>query len=276
MAAELDGFYQGAGRESPRQEPRAGAVGAAGERRFLAAGVAHEINNPLNIISGYAELTLKRLRALLGRRPRRRRRRRVAAGSFATRRSAVRRSPRSCCRSPAAAATAASRSAGRRRAATCAHDPRAEELPRPPGDARVRRAEPLDVVANANGDEAGAAEPDDQRAGGGARRTGEVRIERAAGRDDWVELSRRRQRPRHVAGDARSTSSSRSSPTARRRRAGHRLGCRSPTRSSRATAGDPRRERGPGRGSRFTVHMPAGGTPAAEGRAAVSPEEVRA
>ena len=29
---------------------------------FLAAGVAHEINNPLNIMSGYAELSAKRLR----------------------------------------------------------------------------------------------------------------------------------------------------------------------------------------------------------------------
>ena len=30
----------------------------------LAAGVAHEINNPLNIMSGYAELTIKRLQRL--------------------------------------------------------------------------------------------------------------------------------------------------------------------------------------------------------------------
>jgi two-component system NtrC family sensor kinase len=32
---------------------------------FLAAGVAHEINNPLSVISGYAEIAAKRLRRLL-------------------------------------------------------------------------------------------------------------------------------------------------------------------------------------------------------------------
>jgi signal transduction histidine kinase len=32
---------------------------------FLAAGVAHEINNPLGVISGYAEMTIKRIRGLL-------------------------------------------------------------------------------------------------------------------------------------------------------------------------------------------------------------------
>src|SRR5439155_11596092 len=63
MAGELDEFYkkleqkvQQASKDLVRSE-RLASVG------FLAAGVAHEINNPLNIISGYAELSLKRLRA---------------------------------------------------------------------------------------------------------------------------------------------------------------------------------------------------------------------
>jgi signal transduction histidine kinase len=63
MAGELDEFYkrleqkvQQASKDLVRSE-RLASVG------FLAAGVAHEINNPLNIISGYAELSLKRLRS---------------------------------------------------------------------------------------------------------------------------------------------------------------------------------------------------------------------
>jgi signal transduction histidine kinase len=61
MARELDGLYRSLEekvarkcRELVRSE-RLASVG------FLAAGVAHEINNPLGIISGYAQLTLKRL-----------------------------------------------------------------------------------------------------------------------------------------------------------------------------------------------------------------------
>jgi signal transduction histidine kinase len=66
MAGELDGFYKQLEekvREKSRELVRSERLASVG---FLAAGVAHEINNPLNVISGYAELTLKRLRALDG------------------------------------------------------------------------------------------------------------------------------------------------------------------------------------------------------------------
>lgn len=61
MAEQLDGFYHrleeqvaSKSRELVRSE-RLASVG------FLAAGVAHEINNPLGIISGYAELALQQV-----------------------------------------------------------------------------------------------------------------------------------------------------------------------------------------------------------------------
>jgi signal transduction histidine kinase len=62
MAAQLDDFYReleakvaAKSKELVRSE-RLASVG------FLAAGVAHEINNPLGIMSGYAELSLRKLK----------------------------------------------------------------------------------------------------------------------------------------------------------------------------------------------------------------------
>jgi two-component system NtrC family sensor kinase len=64
MAEELDGLYRElehkvaqTSRELVRSE-RLASVG------YLAAGVAHEINNPLGIISGYAEMSLEQLKQL--------------------------------------------------------------------------------------------------------------------------------------------------------------------------------------------------------------------
>ncbi len=61
MAKELHDFYRELDQkveQTSRELVRSQRLASVG---FLAAGVAHEINNPLNIMSGYAELTLSRL-----------------------------------------------------------------------------------------------------------------------------------------------------------------------------------------------------------------------
>jgi signal transduction histidine kinase len=62
MADELDGFYRDLERkvaEKSRDLVRSERLASVG---YLAAGVAHEINNPLGIISGYAEYSLEQLK----------------------------------------------------------------------------------------------------------------------------------------------------------------------------------------------------------------------
>lgn len=61
MASQLDSLYRELERkvqEKSKELVRSERLASVG---FLAAGVAHEINNPLGIISGYAELSLKSL-----------------------------------------------------------------------------------------------------------------------------------------------------------------------------------------------------------------------
>lgn len=61
MAQELDDFYHRLDDQVRRQSAELARAERLASVGFLAAGVAHEINNPLAIISGHAELALRKL-----------------------------------------------------------------------------------------------------------------------------------------------------------------------------------------------------------------------
>jgi signal transduction histidine kinase len=62
MAAELQSFYRELEARVAEQSKRLAASERLASVGFLAAGVAHEINNPLSIMSGHAESLLRRLK----------------------------------------------------------------------------------------------------------------------------------------------------------------------------------------------------------------------
>lgn len=62
MAAELESFYRELEARVAEQSKRLAASERLASVGFLAAGVAHEINNPLSIMSGHAESLLRRLK----------------------------------------------------------------------------------------------------------------------------------------------------------------------------------------------------------------------
>lgn len=65
MAEELDGLYRDLGAKVASKSKELVRTERLASVGFLAAGVAHEINNPLSIIATYAEMSLRKLRKSL-------------------------------------------------------------------------------------------------------------------------------------------------------------------------------------------------------------------